>query len=769
VGVVGLVAASGSLVPASTASATHRRPGPLVHLSGHIVAMAGDPRTPAVGEPTQRYVLASRRGVVPFTPARAVEPALIAAAGTQTVVVGRMDAAGRLDVVSVEPLAGRRAATPKVTGSQTWISLLCRFQGTPSVPHPKSWYDGLLGGASNLMSDYWEETSYGAIDLAGGTVVAWVDMPHTRASYGPAASADLTQMAQDCADASNSIAIDFKDYMGIDMHFNEDMTYSWGGSVFLTLDGASRVWPATWMSDWGNAGVQGHEMGHGFGLLHSSGPYAQTYDSHWDQMSFAYAGPADPTYGNTPEGTIAYHRDYLGWFDPSWTTTVPDGVSTTVTLRPLSDAASAGGERQIVIPVTTSKRYTVEARERSGADLGVPGDAVVIHDVDDARRNSGPFDRIAQVVDVDGNGNVNDAGAMWVVGETFTDIPRGITVSVDSKAPDGSYQVTVAHGALDVVAPTNPTTFASSSHTPSAWSADDTIRMTMAGAADSGSGVHGYSIAWGGVSVAADTTEDLGVAQTSFTSPSQSDGDRYVALRTVDAAGNWSAQIVRGPYRIDATAPAAVTMDGPVGRFTWDTGIPVAWSGGADAGSGSAGVDVRYRTTTAKGDFGSPLPWMTGTSLPGGTFAGTPGSTYCFGARGGDVVGNTSSWSVERCSAVPVDDTALRVIGRWTRSPGGTFLDSLTTSRSRGARLRIAKVHARHVAVMASTCPSCGRVRVLWRGRVLEVLDLSATPGQLGVVFGLRTGGRVKAGTLVLEVASRRRPVSIDAVGVTRA
>ena len=80
-------------------------------------------------------------------------------------------------------------------------------------------------------------------------------------------------MAQDCANASNTAGLDFDDFMGIDMHFNEDMTYSWGGSVYLSLDGVSRIWKATWMSDWGVAGVQAHEMGHGFGLLHSSGPY----------------------------------------------------------------------------------------------------------------------------------------------------------------------------------------------------------------------------------------------------------------------------------------------------------------------------------------------------------------------------------------------------------------------------------------------------------------------------------------------------------------
>ena len=134
-----------------------------------------------------------------------------------------------------------------------------------------------------------------------------------------------------------------------------------------------------------------------------------------------------------------------------------------------------------MIPVSQYVWYTVEAREQTGADQGVPGNAVVIHQVDEARRFSSPYDRIAQVVDPDGNGNPNDAGAMWTVGETFTDASLDLTVSVDSLAGDGSYQVSVAYGAPDAVAPTNPTSFASSSHTVGQWSGDDTIRIDLLG------------------------------------------------------------------------------------------------------------------------------------------------------------------------------------------------------------------------------------------------------------------------------------------------
>ena len=754
--------------PAAAGRSRQADRGPAVSVRGRLVAMAGDPRTPEDGRPIQRYVVASRHGSVQLSVDAAHEAGLLAQVGRRVQIVGTARQDGSVSILASRVVEQRRAPTEAVTGSQKWVSLLCRFAGTTTVPHPKSWYDGLVGGSSSLISDYFEETSYGTIDLAGGTVMAWVDMPHNRSYYGAPANADLTQMAKDCATASNTAGLDFDDYMGIDMHFNENMTYSWGGSVYLTLDGVSRIWKATWMSDWGVAGVQAHEMGHGFGLLHSSGPYAQTYDSHWDQMSYAYAGPQDPDYGWTPEGTISYHRDVLGWFDPSWVTTVPDGGSATVTLRPLSDPAAAGGEREIVIPVTANVAYTVEARERSGADVGVPGDAVVIHQVDESRATSSPFDRIAQVVDADGDGDVNDGGAMWTVGETFSVDALDLTVSVNSKAGDGSYQVSVAYGVPDLDTPTNPTSFASSSHAIGDWSADDSIAMAFSGAGDVGTGVDGYSIAWGGAAVAADTTKDLGANASSFTSPAQPDGDRYVALRTVDEAGNWAGQVVAGPFRIDTTVPDDAQVDAPGSPFTWSTSVPVSWNGGADAGSGFAGFDVRSRAASAKADFGAPEDWLIGTVATDDAFAGKPGSTRCFSVRSADLVANRTAWSDEACTAVPLDERAFGAKGAWTQQSGGSFQDTVTTTKARGATLTMKHLQARRFAVMATTCPTCGAFRVLWRGTVLAKVDLHDAVGASGVVFALGTKASVKAGTLVIEVTSRRKSVTIDAVGVTR-
>ncbi|RIK17706.1 MAG: hypothetical protein DCC51_12070, partial [Anaerolineae bacterium] len=86
----------------------------------------------------------------------------------------------------------------------------------------------------------------------------------------------------------------------------------------MTLDGTTGVWRTSWLPPWAvnNISVIAHEMGHGFGLPHSSGDYDATYDSPWDVMSADRANCSknkDPIYGCIPQGTIGYHKDLLGW------------------------------------------------------------------------------------------------------------------------------------------------------------------------------------------------------------------------------------------------------------------------------------------------------------------------------------------------------------------------------------------------------------------------------------------------------------------------
>ena len=56
-----------------------------------------------------------------------------------------------------------------------------------------------------------------------------------------------------------------------------------------------------------------HEMGHGFGFPHSSGPYSTPYDSNWDPMSNAHNSKIITAYGPRPVHTITHHKDLAEW------------------------------------------------------------------------------------------------------------------------------------------------------------------------------------------------------------------------------------------------------------------------------------------------------------------------------------------------------------------------------------------------------------------------------------------------------------------------
>jgi len=332
-----------------------------------------------------------------------------------------------------------------VSGSQRWVTVLCRFaDSTGTTPHEKTWFDALmLGGSYPGMDHYWQELSFNQINLTGSLVVGWYNLPQPRSYYvydmgnNGSINLDHGRAAGDCAAAADPY-VSFPGVIGVNLVFNQDLDgYAWGGSWSLMLDGSTRSYKVTWLPPWGyeNQGVIGHEMGHGFGLPHSSGPYSATYDSRWDVMSSVWGNcsPSHIDYGCVGVHTISYHKDFLGWIASARRYVASPGSNTTIELERLGQPSSTGYlMAKIPIVGSTTQFYTVEARQKVGYDVTLPDNAVVIHYVDTTR-----WDRDAQVVDTDGNGNPNDAGAMWLPGDTFVDATNGITVSVTSATATG--------------------------------------------------------------------------------------------------------------------------------------------------------------------------------------------------------------------------------------------------------------------------------------------------------------------------------------------
>ncbi len=433
-------------------------PTPTTRVTGLLTVVWGDAFLDQSVGPAERYFLQCDSGatfeltleqeiVIAAGGAERLNGRRVEAALTLRLGTGAKQTEGREAIVhSLRVLADASSApsTKAITGPQPWISILCKFSDVSSEPKALSYFQWMYASTYPGLDHYWRTLSYNKANVSGSTAVAWVTLPFPVSHYASAGGGDINAMVIDCTAAADD-SVYFPDFVGINMMFNDEFgPYAWGGSRYLNLDGVSKRYRVTWEPPWGyrNVSVIAHEMGHGFGLPHSNNADGDSdpYDNPWDVMSdtWHYA-VSDSTYGTVGKGTIAYHLDMLGWIDAARRLVIDSPGIYHATVDHLTLSTSSNIRMIKVLKPGSSRFYTVEVRDKVGYDGGLPGFAVVVHDVDSGRSED------AWLVDAENPSNGADEGAMWRVGECFEDATNNISICVQSVATEG-FAVRVAYG-----------------------------------------------------------------------------------------------------------------------------------------------------------------------------------------------------------------------------------------------------------------------------------------------------------------------------------
>lgn len=217
---------------------------------------------------------------------------------------------------------------------------------------------------------------------------------------------------------------------------------------------------------------------------------------------------------------------------------------------------------------------------------------------------------------------------------------------------------------------------------------------------------------------------------------------------------------INGTVHNSAVVPTAAIT--PLAAWLATNAVTVKWGA---TGTGPLTYDVRYRKAPySTAAFGALTAWQTGVVATAAAFTTAPGYTYCFSARAHGP-GGVSAWTAETCTAAPLDDRAFTRSGSWLARTGSAFYrGTYLQTTSLGAKLIRTGVKVKRVALVASTCSTCGSVSIYLGTKLLKTISLRTATTVNRKLFAVYTFSAATSGTLTIRVTTSGRKVIIDGV-----